>query len=71
VPTEFLTAEAAATSIGLINSIGNLGGFIGPYLIGLFETSTGGFIFGYSLIELFFILAIIPIYILKFLYRKS
>jgi len=71
IPTEFLTAEAAATSIGLINSIGNLGGFIGPYLIGLIETTTGSFIFGYSLIALFFILAIISIYILKFLYKKS
>ncbi|MGC8608215.1 MAG: MFS transporter, partial [Vulcanisaeta sp.] len=64
-------AEAAATSIGLINSIGNLGGFVGPYLIGFIETFTGSFILGYSLIAIFFILAIISIYVLKFLYRKS
>jgi ACS family tartrate transporter-like MFS transporter len=30
VPTEFLSASAAAASIGLINSVGNLGGFFGP-----------------------------------------
>jgi ACS family tartrate transporter-like MFS transporter len=31
LPTGFLTGSAAAGSIALINSIGNLGGFVGPY----------------------------------------
>ena len=35
LPTLTLTDAAAAASIGLINSVGNLGGFIGPYLFGL------------------------------------
>ena len=30
LPTAFLTESAAAASIGLINSVGNLGGFVGP-----------------------------------------
>ena len=34
LPTLTLTDSAAAASIGLINSIGNLGGFIGPFLFG-------------------------------------
>src|SRR5205085_8222864 len=34
LPTSFLTGTAAAASIGLINSIGNLGGFVGPYVVG-------------------------------------
>jgi len=34
LPTMTLTASAAAASVGLINSIGNLGGFIGPYIFG-------------------------------------
>jgi MFS transporter, ACS family, tartrate transporter len=34
LPTLTLTESAAAASIGLINSIGNLGGFIGPYVFG-------------------------------------
>ncbi len=34
LPTLTLTDSAAAASIGLINSVGNLGGFIGPYLFG-------------------------------------
>ena len=31
LPTGFLTGSAAAGGIALINSIGNLGGFVGPY----------------------------------------
>jgi ACS family tartrate transporter-like MFS transporter len=42
IPSTFLTASAAAASIGLINSIGNLGGFAGPYLIGFFSDRNGG-----------------------------
>jgi MFS transporter, ACS family, tartrate transporter len=34
LPTAFLTGSAAAGGIALINSIGNLGGFVGPYAIG-------------------------------------
>jgi sugar phosphate permease len=34
LPSGFLTGTVAAVSIGLINSIGNLGGFAGPYIVG-------------------------------------
>lgn len=34
LPTAMLTGAAAAGGIALVNSIGNVGGFIGPYLIG-------------------------------------
>ena len=34
VPTAFLSESAAAASIGLINSLGNLGGFFGPWIMG-------------------------------------
>jgi nitrate/nitrite transporter NarK len=46
LPTSFLTGTAAAASIGLINSIGNLGGFVGPYLVGYLSNKTGSFISG-------------------------
>lgn len=46
MPSLFLTASAAAGSIGLINSIGNLGGFLGPYILGKVETATGSFVGG-------------------------
>jgi MFS transporter, ACS family, tartrate transporter len=43
LPTKFLQGTAAAAGIALINSIGNLGGFFGPYMIGSVRTSTGSF----------------------------
>jgi MFS transporter, ACS family, tartrate transporter len=43
LPTRFLTGSAAAASIGLINSVGNLGGFFGPYITGYINTATGSF----------------------------
>ena len=41
LPTSTLRGRAAAGGIALINSLGNLGGFIGPYLIGWLNTETG------------------------------
>jgi ACS family tartrate transporter-like MFS transporter len=41
--TSFLTGTAAAVSIGLINSVGNLGGFVGPYAVGYMTKVTGSF----------------------------
>ena len=46
LPTSFLSGTGAAASIGLINSIGNLGGYAGPYLVGYLSTSTGSFLWG-------------------------
>jgi MFS transporter, ACS family, tartrate transporter len=43
IPTTFLAGTGAATGIALINSIGNLGGFLGPYVIGRMRNSTGEF----------------------------
>lgn len=41
--TEFLAGAAAAGAIALTNSIGNLGGFVGPYTIGKLDPSKFGF----------------------------
>jgi MFS transporter, ACS family, tartrate transporter len=43
LPTAFLKGTAAAAGIALINSVGNLGGFAGPYLVGLLKAATGDF----------------------------
>jgi MFS transporter, ACS family, tartrate transporter len=43
VATEMLTETTAAAGIAVINSIANLGGFLGPYTIGLIRTWTGSF----------------------------
>ncbi|MHC8943879.1 D-galactonate transporter [Advenella incenata] len=41
IPAAFLAGTAAAGGIALINSIGNLAGFVAPYMIGSLKTSTG------------------------------
>jgi ACS family tartrate transporter-like MFS transporter len=46
LPTEFLAGRKAAAAIAAINSIGNLGGFFGPTLIGYVRDQTGGFALG-------------------------
>jgi ACS family tartrate transporter-like MFS transporter len=43
LPSTFLTGKAAAAGIALINSIGNLGGFVGPYAMGWIKDSTHSF----------------------------
>jgi len=43
IPNMLLGRAAAATSIGLINTIGSVGGFVGPYAIGYLRDKTGGF----------------------------
>jgi sugar phosphate permease len=42
-PTTFLSGAAAAGAIGLINSFGNVGGYVGPYLTGFIKGMTGSF----------------------------
>ena len=43
MPPEFLSGTAAAGAIALINSIGNLGGFAGPYVVGIVKQRTHSF----------------------------
>jgi ACS family tartrate transporter-like MFS transporter len=46
MPSMFLTGAAAAGGIAFINSIGNLGGYVGPFIIGWIKESTGSFELG-------------------------
>jgi ACS family tartrate transporter-like MFS transporter len=47
-PSTFLTDDARAGGIGLINSVGNLGGFLGPYAVGYLSSTDPkiGFLYG-------------------------
>jgi MFS transporter, ACS family, tartrate transporter len=50
LPTAFLREQAAAGGIALINSMGAVGGFVGPYLIGDIKERTGDFAPGLPLL---------------------
>jgi ACS family tartrate transporter-like MFS transporter len=43
IPPLFLTGTGAAAGIALINAVGNLGGFIGPYAVGWALQETGSY----------------------------
>ena len=43
IPPQILGGRSAAPGIALINAIGNLGGFVGPSLIGILHGMTGGY----------------------------
>ena len=46
VPGEFLTGFSAAAGIALVTSLANLGGFVGPFTVGLIRQKTGSFYSG-------------------------
>ena len=43
MPRWFLSGAAGAAAVGLINSVGCLGGFVGPFLVGRLKSSTAGY----------------------------
>jgi ACS family tartrate transporter-like MFS transporter len=65
LPSQFLAGFGAASGIALINSLGNLGGFVGPYVIGAIKEKTGsttkGLAFvGVSLLVSSFLVLMLP-----------
>jgi MFS family permease len=46
IPTRFLSGVGAAAGLAFINSIGTIGGFAGPYLMGVMRDYTGSFTAG-------------------------
>ncbi len=64
LPSLFLTESAAAASIGLINSVGNLGGFVGPYLLGKLQSLTGSFQRGILILSVSIALAAVTVILL-------
>src|SRR5204863_4979415 len=52
LPTAFLRGDGAAAGIGLINAVGNLGGFLGPYLMGWIRDASGDFLVGLRVLAL-------------------
>jgi len=57
LPSAMLSGSAAACGIALINSVGNLGGFAGPYLIGYLREATNSFQVALSVLAIFPLIA--------------
>jgi ACS family tartrate transporter-like MFS transporter len=61
LPTAFLREQGAAGGIALINSMGAVGGFVGPYLIGRVKERTGEFTPGLLLLAGFLVAAVVVV----------
>jgi ACS family tartrate transporter-like MFS transporter len=57
LPSTFLTGTAAAAGMAMINSVGNVGGFMGPFLVGWIKDATGNFENGLYALAGFMLLA--------------
>jgi nitrate/nitrite transporter NarK len=58
LPTAFLAGAAVAPGIAAINSIGNLAGYFGPFLMGWIKDATGSFAWGLTTIAGFAVVAL-------------
>jgi sugar phosphate permease len=65
IPQESLTRESSAASIGLINGLGNLGGIVGPIVVGGLETVTHSFVAGVYGMAVFALIAGILVLFVK------
>jgi ACS family tartrate transporter-like MFS transporter len=57
MPTAMLSESAAAASLGLINSFGQLGGFAGPYVVGFLNDRTHSLTASFAFIALVYLAA--------------
>jgi ACS family tartrate transporter-like MFS transporter len=66
LPSTFLSGTAAAGGIAMVNSIGNLGGFLGPYIVGWIKDSTQSYASGlYFLAACAFASGVIALLVVK------
>ncbi|WP_158888770.1 MFS transporter [Amycolatopsis anabasis] len=57
IPSQVLRFEVVAVAMGVINALGNLGGFAGPYLVGWLTDATGSSTAGFVVLAGFLVVA--------------
>ncbi|CAM2180723.1 Quinolone resistance transporter [Burkholderia latens] len=65
LPGEFLTGTSAAVGIAAINSLANLGGYAGPYGIGLIKASTGSLAAGLYFLAATLLFAVLMTFVVR------
>ncbi len=71
LPSLILTESAAAGSVGLINSVGNLGGFVGPKVLGKVRTMTDSYVPGLMYLCLSMVVSATILFTLGLGHRKA
>ena len=71
IPTRFLTGVAAAGGLAFINSIGTVGGFVGPFMMGWLKEFSGSYVFGLSAVAAIMIAAAAASMSLKLVMTKE
>jgi MFS transporter, ACS family, tartrate transporter len=71
IPTRFLTGSGAAGGLAFINSIGLLGGFVGPSMMGWLKDATGSFLVGSLAMAGILVVATVLSASLKFVIRQE
>lgn len=72
MPGRFLGGAAAAAGIATINALGNLGGFVGPAMIGLLKGGTDSFLGGlYFVAALMLLSALLTLLLARAESRKA
>lgn len=57
IPAQVLPAATLGVALGLINGVGNLGGFFGPFIVGYLSQMTGSFMGGMTFLVVSWIIA--------------
>jgi sugar phosphate permease len=65
IPTETLPRSVSGTAMGLVNALGNLGGYFGPLAVGYINQSTGNFVYAFGLLSAAFFLSSVSILLLR------
>jgi MFS transporter, ACS family, tartrate transporter len=71
IPTRFLTGVAAAGGLAFINSIGTVGGFVGPFMMGWLKEYSGSYIVGLTAVAVIMIAAALASMSLKLVVSKE
>ena len=65
IPTETFSRKMAGAVTGLVNAIGNLGGYFGPLLVGYVDKRTGNFRYGFGALAIIMLFGSILALMLK------
>jgi len=65
IPTETLPRSVSGSAMGLVNALGNLGGYFGPLVIGYINERTGNFVYAFGLLSAAYFLSSVLILFLR------